>query len=211
MDSTNYEAWYHTPRGTWIGDTEFHLLMTMLKPAQGSTLLDVGCGTGYFSRRFASNKLDVIALDPDESMLSYARTQNEKLGYIRGNALNLPFADNSIDFCTAVTSLCFVNEPKQAIHEILRVTRYSTVIGFLNRHSRLYKQKHDQGAYRGARWDAIEDISDWMSELPQNINVEYGSAVFFPIGNMFARTAEVFLPHQLHWGSLLVVAMHHSI
>ena len=64
-DPTAYEAWYHTARGTWIGAVEFRLMMHLLQPASGATLLDVGSGTGYFSRCFAAAGLRVIGIDPD--------------------------------------------------------------------------------------------------------------------------------------------------
>jgi hypothetical protein len=45
IDPAAYEAWYHTPRGGWIGDREFALLQNMLRPEAGASLLDAGCGT----------------------------------------------------------------------------------------------------------------------------------------------------------------------
>jgi hypothetical protein len=41
-DPAAYEAWYHTPRGAWIGGLESALLLRLLQPHPGQTLLDVG-------------------------------------------------------------------------------------------------------------------------------------------------------------------------
>ena len=46
INPVEYEAWYHTQRGSWIADHEFKLMMNMLKLQPNDHLLDVGCGTG---------------------------------------------------------------------------------------------------------------------------------------------------------------------
>jgi len=72
MDAAAYDAWYETARGRWIGDTEYRLLHRVLAPSPGDSLLDVGCGSGHFTRRFARGGLRVTGLDPDAGMLRSA-------------------------------------------------------------------------------------------------------------------------------------------
>ena len=110
-DPAAYEAWYHTPRGCWIGDREFILLQSLLRTRKGGSLLDVGCGTGHFSRRFARIGLSVTGIDPDPAVLRCARTQGSDVHYLQVNAQELPFSDNAFDYMIAVTSLCFIDEP----------------------------------------------------------------------------------------------------
>ncbi|GBL46094.1 methyltransferase type 11 [Sulfuriferula multivorans] len=47
MQAAEYDAWYQTPRGRWVGETESDLLRRMLGPQSAESLLDVGCGTGF--------------------------------------------------------------------------------------------------------------------------------------------------------------------
>lgn len=42
-----YDNWYATSRGRWISEREFTLLMALLRPTPGASLLDIGCGTGH--------------------------------------------------------------------------------------------------------------------------------------------------------------------
>src|SRR3989344_1176617 len=140
MKPDDYEGWYETARGHWIAQREFDLMMRLLRPPAGSTLLDVGCGTGHFTRRFAAVGLHVTGLDPDAAMLDYAHRRGGA-DYRLGTATALPFDDNSFDYVTAVTSLCFITDAEQALREMWRVARRAALLGLLNHHSILYRRK----------------------------------------------------------------------
>jgi len=179
--------------------------MKTLCPSPGAALLDVGCGTGYFSRRFSDAGLRVTGVDPNQAMLDYANSRGGNITYLQGSALHLPFDDHSFDYVAAITSLCFVEPPKQAIAEMWRVSRHALVLGLLNRNSLLYRVKHNQGGYKGARWDSVEDVHQWLEQLTPDFDTKICSAIFLPRGNLFDRTLERFLPIHLPVGGFLAV------
>lgn len=205
-----YEAWYRTPRGRWVADTEFELMLRLLGAQAGASLLDVGSGTGQFSRRFAEAGLAVVSLDPAEDMLAVARRHAPELPYVRGTALSLPFRDQAFDYVAAVTSLCFVEPPMDALAEIWRVCRRGAILGLLNRRSLLYLFKHDRGGYRGARWDRPGAAARWCATLDPPPRVQTASGVFLPGGGWLARRLEHRMPASLPWGGFLAVALHHD-
>lgn len=47
-----YDAWYQSAKDNWIGQQEFSILLKLFIPKDGQSLLDVGCGTGYFRQHF---------------------------------------------------------------------------------------------------------------------------------------------------------------
>lgn len=216
MDITpeQYDHWYHTPRGRWISQQEFDLLLKLLKPTPGARLLDVGCGTGHFTRDFQQAGLQVTGLDPDPAMLAYARDHSEGIAYREGTAERLPFDDKQFDYGSAVTSLCFVDHPVIALQEMWRVSKHGVVLGLLNRHSLLHRQKAGRGAYSGARWDSRADVINWLKQagiIPAD--TRFRSAIFFPGGKSIARLMERLIPEKVLIGGFLAVHLtrhHHS-
>lgn len=66
----------------------------------GNTLLDIGCGDGFFDLRFYSHKCKRIdAIDIDESAINYAKTYNgsENIHYSLLDAVNQPFPASNYD------------------------------------------------------------------------------------------------------------------
>jgi len=207
MNPADYEAWYYTPRGRWIGDTEYALAARLLAPKAGDSLLDVGCGTGWFTRRAAADDLVATGLDPNAAWLDYARAHSSPaLNWVEGDARDLPFADASFDHVLSIAALCFVDDERQAVAEAVRVTRRRFAIGWLNRSSLLYWQKGRRGgsgAYRGARWDTAGEVRALFSGLPVR-NLKLRSAIFLPSATRWARCLEQAMPAALPWGGLLL-------
>ena len=83
-----------------------------------TSLLDVGCGNGFFTYHF--NKLcDVVGLDFSEQMLKI----NPHLNLIKGDAENLPFNNNSFDIVFCSNLLHHLKNPEIAINEMKRVSK----------------------------------------------------------------------------------------
>lgn len=101
--------------------------------------------------------------------------------------------------------MCFIEPPTLAIAEIQRVSRHAVVLGLLNRHSLLYRIKHDRGGYKGARWDGTRDVRRWLEPFAPTVETEIRSAIFLPGGNLFSRTIERCLPTRLPYGGFLAV------
>jgi SAM-dependent methyltransferase len=207
MNPADYDAWYDTPRGRWIGDTEYALAAHLLAPQAGDSLLDVGCGTGWFTRHAAADGLIATGLDPNPGWLAYARAHGSPASsWVEGDARALPFVDASFDRVLSIAALCFIDDERQAVAECVRVTRRRFAIGWLNRASLLYWQKGrggGSGAYRGARWHTAGEVRALFSGLSvRTLNLR--SAVFLPSATRWARRLEQGLPGALPWGGLLL-------
>ena len=196
MTPEQYDAWYHTERGRWIGETEFRLILRLLEPERGARLLDVGCGTGYFTRRFVAKGYSVTGLDPDPAMLAYARAhRGGSEDYVQGDARSLPFSDGEFDYCISIAALCFISDEHTALREMARVCRRGLALGLLNRRSLLYLQKGRRGglgAYRGARWHTPAQARALLETLPLDVH-RVRTAICLPSGGALAQRVEAAL------------------
>jgi len=94
-----YDEWYlglgrydGLERSRWDEEVgELEETIASLAPAR---TLDVACGTGFLTRHISG---EVTGLDQSERMLAIARERMPAAGFIRGDALDLPFADGFFD------------------------------------------------------------------------------------------------------------------
>jgi ubiquinone/menaquinone biosynthesis C-methylase UbiE len=131
-----YEDWYTGP-GRDADVLEKRLLEKMLRQfPQARTALEVGCGTGHFSRWLAKRGLGVVGLDLSRPMLREAQ-HFENPPCLQGEARTLPFLDRTFDLVALITTLEFVDNPLRTLVEAVRVARQGPILGALNRCSLL--------------------------------------------------------------------------
>ncbi len=205
MTPSKYDAWYQTDKGKWISNIEFNLLVNLLQPKATKSLLDVGCGTGQFSKRFSDMGLQVTGLDNNLAMLDYAKTIDNKIDYIQANAEKLPFKDETFDYCSAVTSLCFIQNPQQSLQEMVRVSKKGIILGLLNRFSLLYLLKRNSPGYKGARWDTPASIYQWCDESNLNVDITIRTAIWCPLDFQACKLLESVVPDKFNYGSFIAV------
>jgi SAM-dependent methyltransferase len=77
----------------------------------------------------------VIALDRSPAMLREARARVPGAALLLADAHRLPLADGAVDLVVAVTALEFLEQPRQALAEAVRVAERGVVVLALNRWS----------------------------------------------------------------------------
>jgi SAM-dependent methyltransferase len=88
--------------------------------------LDVGCGNGAFTEEIVARcaPAAVMAIDPSNEQLAYARTRPEtKMTQFQvGDAQKLLFGDGTFDVAIMALVLSFLPDPAKAVAEMARVT-----------------------------------------------------------------------------------------
>lgn len=106
-------------------------MMDWLAPRPGQHLLDVAGGTGDIAFRFLARAPGARAtvLDLTQSMLDEGRrraeaeSMSDRLQWVAGDAMALPFADASFDIYTISFGIRNVTRPEVALAEAFRVLR----------------------------------------------------------------------------------------
>ena len=101
--------------------------LAMLPPVAGYRGLDLGCGDGHNTRLVAQRGARMAAIDLTPTFLTYAsraeRETSHCIMYGMADAAQLPFADSSFDFATAVMSLMDMPAHERVLAEVYRVLR----------------------------------------------------------------------------------------
>lgn len=131
-----YERWWRPalgrvmkgPLGPGMAD-EHRIARLLLRLAPGDGVLDVACGTGNFSRDFARSVGPdglVVAIDVSETMLTRAVEDTRDAGldqvaYVRGDAQELPFRDQSFDAVCCFAAFHLFADPARALDRMTSV------------------------------------------------------------------------------------------
>jgi SAM-dependent methyltransferase len=201
----HYEAWYETPEGRRADALEKALLRRLLESfPYTQNALEVGCGTGHFTRWLSEQELRTIGLDLSAAMLVQAQALNGVL-LVRGDARRLPFADGAFDLVAFITTLEFLERPQEALAEALRVARQGLLLGVLNRWSLLGLQRRLVGLLRPTVYDAARFYG--VGELKRSLrSVAGGKAHIVWYTTLFPRGwpwSQVILP----WGGFIGMAL----
>jgi ubiquinone/menaquinone biosynthesis C-methylase UbiE len=99
-------------------------LEDLLDSTEPQSLLDVGCGEGVLTQRWANALAPrrVVGIDLDDPLLAaeWARRTAPNLTYIAQRAERMPFADGEFDVATAIEVLEHVPDPAHTLAEMAR-------------------------------------------------------------------------------------------
>jgi demethylmenaquinone methyltransferase / 2-methoxy-6-polyprenyl-1,4-benzoquinol methylase len=89
----------------------------------GDRVLDACCGTGDLAIEAERRGGKVVGLDFSERMLERARRKSDRIEWVRGDALALPFDDASFDAATIGFGIRNVDDLDTGLRELARVVR----------------------------------------------------------------------------------------
>jgi ubiquinone/menaquinone biosynthesis C-methylase UbiE len=115
-----------------------------LLPAGCATAVDLGAGTGLFTRALLGRVPEIIAVEPDGRMRAVLAERTEGVRMLEGRAEAIPLPDASVDAVFVSTAWHWF-DPALAVPEIARVLR--------------------DGGRLGMIWTSRNRAEDWVAEL----------------------------------------------
>ena len=176
-EAVQYDAWYESELGEQTYFVERKNLLKLINPKKGDLVLDVGCGTGRFSLLFKRRGCKVVGLDFSEGMLKFSKERG-LAKVVRGDALHLPFPQNTFRIVILMFVLEFLKDPNLALKEMIRVTCKGgkVVIGVLNKWS-LWALR----TKLGLGWRASKDYHPFTPpEIRKMLGKKVKGCVLFP-------------------------------
>ena len=194
LSPEEYNKWYYTKRGKYISGLEKEVLLRMINPpsppfSKGGLggILDIGCGTGYFTEFLSGFCKNIVGVDTSMDMIKYAikKHRDSNIKYLIADAEKLPFKDGGFDISVSITALNFVKNPLSAVSEAVRISRKKVFLGILNRWSLLYFFKKVKSffintSYSDACFYGERDMVNILSSFPQIKGVYKQHTYFLP-------------------------------
>ena len=148
--------------------------MRELAPWAGRTLVDLGCGSGYWLAGYADEAGTVIGVEPDPALLALAAARDRRVQVLPGSAEHIPLDDASVDVVHARFAYFWPPDCEAGLAEARRVLKPGGALVVVDNDMRagefagLLRAAHGQGqadmtdawwAARGA--SRTEVMSQW--------------------------------------------------
>lgn len=135
-------------------DEAVHFLLRTLDISPGTTVVDLGAGTGKFTRLLTNSGAKLIAVEPVEGMRSKFASLLPEIEILAGTAESIPLAPASVDVVVAAQAFhWFQGESSlQEIHRILK-----------------------PGGRLGLIWNVRDEAVEWVARMTQIVDRYQGN------------------------------------
>jgi ubiquinone/menaquinone biosynthesis C-methylase UbiE len=151
-------------------------LLRLLDIKKGETILDLGCGVGYFCEQYHINNAKVIGVDIGVELIEVAqKSTNSEIIYHVNTAEKLPFlANSSIDKITIVLALQNIKWADKVITEASRVLKKNGKLFVVLNHPYFRIPKYSSWEWSPKDWVQFRKIEKYLLPFESEIDMKPG-------------------------------------
>lgn len=185
--ANEYDNWFEKHLNLYKSE----LLAIKQAIPKNKTGIEIGVGTGRFAEPLGIK----YGVEPSASMAALAKQRG--INVFNGIAEKLPLENQSYDFATMITTVCFLNDIPKAFSEVHRILKPkgTFIIGLIDRSSELGKkyeqQKVSNKFYKDAHFHSTQEITRLLADSGFG-DFSYWQTIIQPEGNKIEQPQEGF-------------------
>jgi 2-polyprenyl-3-methyl-5-hydroxy-6-metoxy-1,4-benzoquinol methylase len=126
-DNSAEEIWgWQTPAGKYRAEERFDFISNAIGMQPGMKVLELGFGTGFWSRQFGRLDIELTAIDISPALCERAKLLGQedgmKIDFRVENAMDTSFPDETFDAVIGISVLHHL-DPDRALEEIFRILK----------------------------------------------------------------------------------------
>ncbi len=193
-----YDDWRFSKGGALIDEGEKEAVFDLLGDVQAAesgsadsdsledlSVLEIACGTGRFTVELARRDADVVGMDISKPMMEKGVKKAKQAGvydsvdFLRGDAGELPFPDDSFDVVIAMRFFHLADTPIDFLSEMRRVSRSKVLFDtFMEGSARVI---YNRFLPMGSRLYSEDEVKSLLGDAGLSLE-ETKNDFFFPFG-----------------------------
>ena len=170
-----YDSHLETDSDSYHARVVLPNLTRLMAITPGTTVLDLACGQGFFSRAWADAGGKVVASDISPELIARAKERGGNVEYHASPADKAPFVDsNSIDKISCVLAIQNIENPKSVFEECARVLKSDGKLYIVLNHPSFRVPKASGWDYDEKQGIQHRIVDKYMSETKVDIDMHPG-------------------------------------
>jgi ubiquinone/menaquinone biosynthesis C-methylase UbiE len=175
----NVAGWYDdllsTDSDSYQSQVILPNLLRLMEPLKGQAVLDLACGSGFFSEKFAAQGAHVIGVDISKELIALAKKKYPSIDFIISSADDLShIKDHSIDKISIVLAIQNIEHVKNMLLECARVLTPSGRIFIVMNHPVFRNPKETHWGFDEENKKQYRRIDSYLTESKKIIEMHPG-------------------------------------
>lgn len=152
-------------------------LVRLVAPKRGESVVDVACGTGFFSAVFAKEGAQVTGIDVSEELIAIARKHAPAVSFHVASAENFSIvAEHSKDKVVIVLAIQNIEHANKVFAEAFRVLKQGGTLHMVMNHPAFRIPKRSSWEYDEKKKVQYRRVNEYLSESKSVIEMHPGKA-----------------------------------